>query len=64
MFRFLFQPRSLFIFIFIMATMVILVGIVSFFPLPRVPVIPLCHTPFMNAIKVGLLTLWLYKRRL
>ena len=63
MFRFLFQPRSLFIFIFIMATMVILVGIVHF-PLPSVPVIPLCHTTFMNAIKVGSLTLWLYKRRL
>ena len=30
MFRFLFQPRSLFIFIFIMASMVILVGFVHF----------------------------------
>ena len=46
MFRFLFQPRSLFIFIFIMATMVILVGIVHF-SLPFVPVIPLCHTTFI-----------------
>ena len=43
MFRFLFQPRSLFIFIFIMATMVILVGIVSFFPPARPGHTPLSH---------------------